>query len=129
LPARAVFRLLSASCDFEANDELGRSDRSFYRAAFAEAATQARPSGDSSQLEGDGTGVAHGECADIDRLSWSQVAYRSVNRAIDSKQRDEVVPEFGTFRNEFRKGSDRFRTVMDLVLHRCLVNHDRRNRP
>ena len=62
-------------------------------------------------------------------LSWRLVSDQSANRAIDSKQSDAVASRFGTFRNGFRKGLDRFRTLMALVWQICLVNQDRRNRP
>jgi hypothetical protein len=53
----------------------------------------------------------------------------SVCRADGGKQRDAVDVGFGTFRTEFRKGLDRFRTSMTLVWQVCLVNQVQRNRP
>ena len=43
------------------------------------------------------------------------VSDQSANRAIGGKQRDATVSGFGTFRNEFRKGLDRLRTLMALA--------------
>jgi hypothetical protein len=62
----------------------------------------------------------------------SHLALGTWHLALGQKQAGNertVDPVFGTFRNEFRKVLDRFRTSMPIVWQVGLVNQDRRNRP
>lgn len=80
------------------------------------------------QMEGCGARGAQDGGTELDQLPLP-AGQKSIGQSCHGgKQRAAIIPGFGTFRSEFRKGLDRFKTVMARVWQVCLVNQAQRTR-